>query len=144
MVHWLGRWGMGGKMEIEAVAKEIVDAAVKVHRALGPGLLESAYQACLTHELRHRGLEVSTELLLPVIYETEKIDAGYRIDMLVENCIIIENKAVDQLLPVHEAQLITYLKLSDVRMGFLLNWNVRLIKNGIKRMVNQYFPQENS
>jgi len=123
-------------MGIEEIAKTIVDAAIKVHRALGPGLLESAYQACLAYELRKRGLRVECELVLPVVYDGQQIDAGYRIDMLVENCIIIENKTVDQLLPIHEAQLLTYLKLRDCRLGFLLNWNVTLMKYGIKRMAN--------
>ena len=123
-------------MGIEETARTIVDAAIKVHRALGPGLLESAYQACLAYELRKRGLRVECELVLPVVYDGQQIDAGYRIDMLVESCIIIENKTVDQLLPIHEAQLLTYLKLRDCRLGFLLNWNVTLMKYGIKRMVN--------
>ncbi|MDH4136204.1 MAG: GxxExxY protein [Anaerolineae bacterium] len=123
-------------MDIEEVARQIVDAAIKVHRALGPGLLESAYQKCLDYELRKRGLRVECEVLQPVIYEDVKIDAGYRIDMLVEDCIIIENKTVEKLLPIHQAQLLTYLKLRDCRLGFLLNWNVPLMKHGIKRMVN--------
>ncbi|MBN1584091.1 MAG: GxxExxY protein [Anaerolineae bacterium] len=124
-------------MDIEQVAHQIVDASIKVHRALGPGLLESAYQVCLTHELRTRGLQVACEVLLPVVYDGVKIDAGYRVDMLIEDCVIVENKAVKKLLPIHEAQLLTYLKLRDCRLGFLLNWNVTLMKNGIKRMVNQ-------
>lgn len=123
-------------MDIEAVARQIVDAAIKVHRALGPGLLESAYQACLAHELRKRRLRVECEVTLPVVYDGVRIDAGYRIDMLVENCVIVENKAVAKLLPIHQAQLLTYLKLRDCRLGFLLNWNVTLMKQGIKRMVN--------
>jgi GxxExxY protein len=123
-------------MDIEEVARQIVDAAIKVHRALGPGLLESAYQKCLAYELRKRGLRVECEVLQPVIYEDVKIDAGYRIDILVEDCVIIENKAVEKLLPIHQAQLLTYLKLRDYRLGFLLNWNVPLMKHGIKRMVN--------
>ena len=123
-------------MDIEEVARQIVDAAIKVHRALGPGLLESAYQKCLAYELRKRGLRVECEVLQPVIYEDVRIDAGYRIDMLVEYCVIIENKTVAKLLPIHQAQLLTYLKLRDCRLGFLLNWNVPLMKQGIKRMVN--------
>ncbi|HNT76299.1 MAG TPA: GxxExxY protein [Anaerolineae bacterium] len=123
-------------MPIEEVAKQIVDAAIKVHRALGPGLLESAYQKCFAYELRQRGLRVECEVQLPLVYEGLSLDAGYRIDMLVEDLIIIENKAVDQVLPIHQAQLLTYLKLRDCRLGFLLNWNVTLMKNGIKRMVN--------
>lgn len=123
-------------MDVEVIAKEIVDSAVKVHRALGPGLLESAYQHCLAYELRKRGLCVETEVLLPVIYDGQKIDAGYRIDMLVENTIIIENKAVADLLPIHTAQILTYLKLRQLWLGFLINWNVKLVKNGINRVVN--------
>lgn len=123
-------------MEIEKVATIVVDSAVKVHRALGPGLLESAYQHCLAHELRQRGLHVECELMQPIKYDELQVDAGYRIDMLVEDLVIIENKAVEDILPIHEAQLLTYLKLRDCRLGFLLNWNVRLMKNGIRRMVN--------
>ncbi len=123
-------------MEIEEVGASIVDASIKVHRALGPGLLESAYQTCLAYELRKRGHVVVTELVLPVMYDGQQIDAGYRIDMLVDNCIIVENKAIEGLLPIHEAQLLTYLKLRDCHLGFLLNWNVKLMKNGIRRMVN--------
>ena len=123
-------------MEIEKVAKEIVDAAIKVHRALGPGLLESAYQHCLVYELRKRGLKVESEIVLPIVYDGQQIDAGYRMDLLVEGCVIVENKAVEKLLPLHEAQLLTYLKLANRKLGFLLNWNVALMKYGIKRMVN--------
>lgn len=123
-------------MDIEEIARIIVDSAVKVHRALGPGLLESAYQACHAHELRKQGLHVECELKLPVLYDGEKIDAGYRIDTLVEGVVIVEHKTVEELCPIHEAQLLTYLKLGGCRLGFLINWNTRLIKNGIKRMVN--------
>ena len=123
-------------MDIEEVGRHIVSSAVKVHRALGPGLLESAYQKCLAYELRGKGLMVECELLLPIRYETVEIDAGYRIDMFVESQVIIENKTVEKLLPIHEAQLLTYLKLRGIKLGFLLNWNVALMKHGIKRMVN--------
>jgi GxxExxY protein len=123
-------------MDIEEVGRNVVDASIKVHRALGPGLLESAYQRCLTYELGKRGLRVECEVVLPIVYDGQRIDAGYRIDMLVEDCVIVENKAVERLLPIHEAQLLTYLKLRDRRLGFLLNWNVPLMKHGIKRMVN--------
>ena len=125
-------------MDIEVIATQIVDAAIKIHRELGPGLLESAYQACLAYELRRRGLTVNCEVLVPIVYDGQKIDAGYRIDMLVENCVIIENKTVDNLIPLHEAQLLTYLKLKGFRLGFLLNWNVRRMKDGIKRMVHGF------
>ncbi len=124
-------------MDIEEVGKQIVDAAIKVHRALGPGLLESSYQTCLEYELHKRGLKVECEIPQPVIYEGIQIDVGYRLDIFVEDLVIIENKAVEQLLPIHEAQLLTYLKLSDRHLGFLINWNVPLVKNGIKRMVNK-------
>ena len=123
-------------MDIEEVARTIIDAAVKVHKSLGPGLLESAYQKCLAYELNKRSLRVDCEVTLPVHYDGIEIDAGYRVDMIVENCIMIENKTVDQLAPIHEAQLLTYLKLGGYRLGFLLNWNSTLIKYGIKRIVN--------
>lgn len=122
--------------EIEWVAKNIVDSAIKVHRTLGPGLLESAYQQCLAHELRKRGFLVECEVVLPINYEGLRIDSGYRIDILVEKDVIIENKSVEKLLPIHMAQLLTYLKMNECRLGFLLNWNVPLMKNGIKRVVN--------
>jgi GxxExxY protein len=123
-------------MDIEIFAKEIVDSAIKVHKNLGPGLLESAYQACLAYELTKRGLNVACEVILPIHYDDQELDCGYRIDMLVEDCIIIENKVVEQISPIHEAQLLTYLKLKNCWLGFLLNWNVTRMKNGIKRYVN--------
>ena len=118
----------------EEVGKQIVDAALKVHRALGPGLLESAYQACLAYELRKRGLNVDCEIAQPVFYDGQQIDAGYRLDMLVENCVIIENKTVEKILPIHQAQLLTYLRLRKCALGYLINWHVPLIKDGIQRM----------
>ena len=121
--------------DVEEIARILVDAVIKVHRTLGPGLLESAYQKCYAHELRTRGLKVATEVKLPIMYDGLEIDAGYRIDMIINDKIIIENKVVAQLLPIHEAQLLTYLKLSGHHLGFLLNWNVVLMKYGIKRMV---------
>ena len=124
-------------MEIEEVGKQIVDAAIKVHRKLGPGLLESAYQICLAYELRKRGLHVECELPQPIEYDGIQIETGYRLDMLVENQVIVENKTVEVLLPIHEAQLLTYLRLRDCRLGYLINWHVPLIKDGIKRMVNK-------
>ncbi len=122
--------------EIEAIATDIVDCAFKVHKEFGPGLLESAYQACHAYELRKRGRIVVTELKLPIRYDGQEFDEGYRIDELVDNLVIIENKAVDSVLPIHMAQLITYLKLKNCKLGFLINWNVKLIKNGIQRVVN--------
>ena len=122
-------------MDIESVATIMVDAVIAVHRALGPGLLESAYQRCLIYELRKRGLQVKWEVNLPIKYDGQLMETGYGIDMLVEGCILLENKAVERILPIHEAQLLTYLKLSGIKLGFILNWNVRLMKDGIKRMV---------
>jgi len=121
--------------DIEAIATDIVDCAIKVHKALGPGLLESAYQYCQAYELRKRGRIVLSEVKLPVIYDGQKSDIGYRIDTIVDQLVIIENKAVEALLPIHQAQLLTYLKLSGCKIGFLLNWNVKLMKNGIRRVV---------
>ena len=128
-------------MDIEEIGKIIVDSAIKVHRSLGPGLLESAYQVCLAHELTKRGLRVACEVTLPLIYDGERIDAGYRIDMLVENSVIIENKVVDRLSPVHQAQLLTYLRLKGCWLGYLLNWNTVRMADGIRRMVNGPKPQ---
>jgi GxxExxY protein len=127
---------MGDKMDIEEIGKIIVDSSIKVHRSLGPGLLESAYQICLVHELSKRGLKVTCEVTLPIVFDGETIETGYRIDMLVENCVIIENKVVEQLTPLHEAQLLTYLKLKGCWLGFLLSWNTVLMRSGIRRMVN--------
>jgi GxxExxY protein len=121
---------------IETIGTTIVDACVAVHRELGPGLFESTYQACLAHELRLRGIESVCELQLPVVYRGMAVDLGYRIDMLVGDCVIVENKAVKELLPVHDAQILTYLKLSGYKLGYLVNWNTKLIRDGIKRFVN--------
>lgn len=124
----------------EKVAKEIVDAAVKIHKKLGPGLLESAYESCMEYELKKRGFSVSRQLVQPIQYEEITIDAGYRIDLLVENSVIIELKSVDQLAPIHTAQIITYLKLSGKTLGFLINFNVPLLKQGLKRVVHNHQP----
>jgi GxxExxY protein len=124
-----------GMADIEAIAADVVDCAIKVHKALGPGLLESAYQFCHAYELKKRGWDVQTEVKLPLLYEDQKIDVGYRIDSLVNKLVIVENKTVESILPVHEAQILTYMKLSGCKMGFLLNWNVALMKHGIKRFV---------
>jgi len=120
---------------IERVATELVDSCVAVHRELGPGLLESVYQVCLAHELRSRGLAVETEVALPICYRGTVIESGFRIDMVISGLVLVENKSVQTLLPVNEAQLITYLKLSGHKLGFLINWNVPLIKDGIRRLV---------
>jgi GxxExxY protein len=122
-------------VDIEAIASDVVDGAIKVHKALGPGLLESAYQHCHAYELKKRGWNPETEVKLPLIYDDQKIDVGYKIDTFINKLVIVENKAVDSLLPVHEAQLLTYMRLTGCKIGFLLNWNVPLMKHGIKRFV---------
>jgi GxxExxY protein len=114
----------------------ILDAAIAVHTALGPGLLESAYQACLAYELTSRGLRVQTQVPLPIKYRGVCVDAAYRIDLIVEDLVVIEIKAVERLLPIHEAQLLSYLKLSDKRLGLLVNFHVLRLKDGYKRIVN--------
>jgi len=122
-------------VDIETIATDVVDCAIKVHKALGPGLLESAYQHCHAYELKKRGWDAETEVKLPLIYDDQKLDVGYKIDTLINKLVIVENKAVESLLPVHEAQLLTYMKLSGCKLGFLLNWNVPLMKQGVKRFV---------
>jgi GxxExxY protein len=128
-----GHEGVG--VSVEALAQEIVDAGLKVHRALGPGLLESVYEHCLAHELQSRGIIAERQVPLPVVYEGARLEAGYRVDILVEKSVIIEVKAVDALSRIHQAQMLTYLKLSGCRLGFLMNFNVELFKQGLKRMV---------
>ena len=123
-------------MDLNQVSGAIVDAAMKVHSALGAGLLEGVYETCLAHELQKRGFEVKTQVALPVFYDGIKLDAGYRIDLLVENTVIVELKAVEQILPLHHAQLLSYLKLSNKKLGLLINFNVAHLRNGIKRIVN--------
>jgi GxxExxY protein len=124
------------RMAINDVTGAVVDAALKVHSVLGPGLLESAYEACLAYELRKRGLEVTTQFELPVVYDDIRIDLGYRVDLLVEGSVVVELKTVSKLLPVHEAHLLSYLKLGDFRAGLLINFHAGRLKDGIKRMVN--------
>jgi len=123
-------------MVINEVTGAIVDGAIKVHSLLGPGLLESAYQACLGYELRKRGLDVATQVELPVTYDAIRIDLGYRIDLLVEASVVVELKTVIKLLPVHEAQLLSYLKLGNFKAGLLINFHAARLKDGIRRMVN--------
>ena len=123
-------------MNINDVSGEIVDASMKVHSALGPGLLESAYEGCLAFELLDRGLAVQRQLELPVHYRGHQIDVGYRIDLLVADLVIVELKSVDRLMPIHEAQLLTYLRLSGKQLGLLLNFNALQMRDGIKRMVH--------
>lgn len=128
----------GSDRGLNAVSGRIVGAALKVHSTLGPGLLESAYEACLAHELRKLGLRVATQVALPVIYDGRRLGVGYRIDMLVEGSVVVELKVIDKLLPIHEAQLLSYLRLSGHRLGLLINFNVLRLKDGIRRMLNGY------
>lgn len=123
---------------MDSLSEKVIGAAINVHRALGPGLLESAYEACLAFELRDAGLLVDAQKPLPVMYRGVKLDCGYRLDLVVENKVILELKAVEKLLPIHEAQLLSYLKLSGLQLGLLINFNSVLLKNGIKRLVNNF------
>lgn len=122
--------------EADRLSKVIIGAAINVHRELGPGLLESAYEACLKYELEEKGLSVESQVSQPVTYKGIQIECGYRLDLLVENLVIIELKTVDNLQPIHTAQLLTYLKLRQLWLGLLINFNVPILKNGIKRLVN--------
>jgi GxxExxY protein len=127
---------VGHTPRVNQVSGAVVNAAMKVHSQLGPGLLESAYKACLAHEPRKRGLYVATEVGLPVVYEREKLELGYRIDLLVENLVIVEIKCIDGIHPVHEAQLLSYLRLSGKNVGLLINVHVAHLKDAIKRIVD--------
>jgi len=118
------------------LSKIVLDAGIKIHRALGPGLLESAYEECLYYELQKDGLLLEKQKTLPLIYEDVKLDVGYRIDILVEKKLILEIKSVETLTDLHMAQVLTYLKLSNCKLGLLINFNTVLLKNGIKRVVN--------
>jgi GxxExxY protein len=119
----------------------VIGAAIKVHRALGPGLLESAYEACLAHELASRGVPIRRQVECPVIYDGLLVDAGYRLDLLVADQLVVELKAVDALLPIHLAQVLTYLRLRDARLGLLLNFKAVRLKDGIRRVVNARPPR---
>ncbi len=119
----------------DAVTKKILGAAIEVHRVLGPGLLESSYETCLIFELQQAGLKVQQQKVLPIVYKGIKLDCGYKLDLLVEEQVIIEIKAVPELVNIHEAQLITYLKLSGYRIGLLINFNVKILKHGIRRII---------
>ena len=121
--------------ELEKIASQVVDAAYRVHKTLGPGLLENAYELCLVHELKKRGLKVERQVAIPLFYDDVEIPVGFRADIIVEDRIILEIKAIEELLPLHEAQIITYLKLSNKRLGLLINFNARYFKNAVKRIV---------
>jgi len=123
-------------MEINTITEKIIGCCIEVHKNLGPGLLESAYEECLAFELQNMGLKIERQKPVPITYKNIKLDCGYRIDILVENIVIIELKTVDAINPVHEAQILTYLKFANKKIGLLINFNVILLKNGIKRYAN--------
>jgi GxxExxY protein len=125
-----------GSFRVNQITGAVIEAAMKVHSRLGPGLLESAYQACLAHELRMRGHEVAVQTPLPVVYDGEKLEVGYRIDLIVATRVVVEVKSVESIHPIHEAQLLSYLRLSGISVGLLINFNVLHLRDGIKRMVD--------
>ena len=123
-------------MDINRLSSEILGAAIEVHKTLGPGLLESAYEQCLCHELNLRDISFESQRPLPVVYKGKRMDCGYRLDVVVEDSIIIELKSCEKIEPIHKAQLLTYLKISGLNLGLILNFNVPIMKDGIVRMVN--------
>jgi len=122
-------------LEFDALSNKVIGCAIEVHRNLGPGLLESTYEQCLAHELKIAEIPFKLQFPLPVEYKGIKLDCGYRIDLFVDNSLIVELKSVDNVLPIHQAQLLTYMKLSGIKIGLLMNFNVQYLKSGIKRMV---------
>jgi GxxExxY protein len=129
---------MAEKDKLNQITENIISASIDVHRTLGPGLLESAYEACLAFELAERGFKVEQQKALPIVYQQVKLDCGYRLDLLVEDAVIIEVKAVDRIAPIHKAQMLSYLKLSGCKVGLLINFNVKILKDGIVRLVNNF------
>jgi GxxExxY protein len=124
-------------MDINELSSRIIGAAIEVHKTLGPGLLESAYEECLSHEFSFRNFSFDRQKSLPLIYKGKKLDCGYRLDMVVENAIILELKSCEKIEPIHKAQLLTYLKLSGLHLGLILNFNTTLMRDGIVRIVNE-------
>jgi GxxExxY protein len=124
--------------KLNKVTETIISAAVDVHRALGPGLLESAYEACMVYDLAKAGLKVEQQKPLPIVYRGIKLECAYRLDLMIDNEVIVEIKSVEKFLPIHQAQLLSYLKLSERKVGLLINFNVKILKNGIKRVVNNF------
>ena len=127
------------KEEYERIGRIILDCAFEVHKELGPGLLESIYEECLCEEIRNKGLKVENQVYLPLVYKGKKLNKNFRIDILVEDAIVVEIKSAIDIYTVDEAQLVSYMKLADKRLGYLLNFNVALLKEGIKRKVNNYY-----
>jgi GxxExxY protein len=133
----IGTGGTGVQKALvhQELTKKILGAAIEVHKALGPGLFESVYEQCLSHEFKLRNISFERQLLVPVVYKGLKLECGYKLDLLVENTVILELKSIERILPVHEAQLITYLKLLNKQVGFIINFNVPVLKNGIVRKI---------
>lgn len=129
---------MNEKDRLDSITRRIIGAAIEIHRCLGPGLLESAYEACLAYELRQLGFKIEQQKPLPIVYRDVKLDCGYRLDLVVADCVIVEVKAVERLAPIHDAQLLSYLRLSNMKVGLLVNFHARVLKNGLKRIVNQF------
>jgi GxxExxY protein len=129
---------MEEKDRLDTISRRIIGAAIEVHKHLGPGLLESAYESCLAFELNERGLAIERQKPLPVKYKNVQLDCGYKLDLVVEDAIIVELKAIDQLLPIHDAQLLSYLRIAGKSVGLLMNFHVRVLKNGLKRIVNEF------
>ena len=125
----------GGRVERDPLTETVIGLAIEVHRALGPGLLESAYEACFCYELKANDVSYKRQVPLPVVYKSIKLDCGYRIDVVIDGLLVIELKTVDRLLPIHDAQMLTYLKLSGIRTGLLMNFNMPVLKDGIRRLV---------
>jgi len=132
------------KERLDHITGTIINCAIEVHRALGPGLLESAYEACLAFELIERGLKIERQKPLAVVYRDVKLDCGYRLDIFVEESVIVEIKVVDHLAPIHKAQLLSYLRLSECKVGLLINFNVNVLKSGVIRMVNNFPDSQRS
>jgi len=129
---------MNEEERLNKITKTIIGVAINVHRELGPGLLESAYEACMVYDLAQSGLKVEQQKPLPIVYRGVKLECGYRLDLMIENEVIVEIKSIEKLLPIHQAQLMSYLKLTDCKVGLLINFNVNIMKNGIKRVVNNF------
>ena len=129
---------MDQEERLNKITETIIGAAIDVHRALGPGLLESAYEACMVYDLIQVGMKVEQQKPLPVVYRGVKLECGYRLDLMIENEVVVEIKSIDKLLPIHKAQLMSYLKLADCKVGLLINFNVEILKDGIQRVVNNF------
>ena len=126
------------RFRINSLTDKVIGCAIEVHRSIGPGLLESAYEECLCYELSQSGLEFKRQVPLPVVYKAVRLDCGYKLDIIVENSVILEIKAVEKLVSIHEAQLLSYLRMLDMRLGLLLNFHSAVLKDGIKRIVNNF------